>query len=118
MAGPIGRGALDESESDRQLVRQGMTMFMVDLLSRTLAEIEAYEEQLPCVLVCTDLDSGDQTVSGPFPTRTAGALTMEHEIASAGPDSRLAFSLMPLYPALELGRPAPCDGAAPPVRPV
>jgi hypothetical protein len=94
---------MDESSVDTHAKPQVAWSRVAALLLRALDDIERYEQHLPCVLVCTDL-SGMQTFSGPFPTWAAGQWTLEHELASAGRDSQLVFSLQPLYPALQLRR--------------
>lgn len=99
-------------------IQQGAIGIVAEALMSTLLDIEDYEQRLPCVLICTDLDSGEQTFSGPFPTRGVGHRILQHEVACAGLDSMLTFTLAPLYPALELPETGGHDAAAPGRHPV
>lgn len=94
---------MDGLSVEHLAIQQGSVEIVADALVGALLDIEAYEEQLPCILICTDLESGEQTFSGPFESRTVGARIVGHEACAAGLDSSLAFSLAPLYPPLELG---------------
>jgi len=93
---------VDGLSVERSAIQHGTVEIVADALVGALLDIEAYEEQLPCILICTDLDSGEQTFSGPFPSRTVGERIVVHEVTAAGRNSSLAFSLAPLYPPLEL----------------
>jgi hypothetical protein len=73
-----------------------------EALTDVLCEIDEYESSLPCVLICTDRATGEQSFSGPIPTRTVGELILRNELASAGADTTLVFALEPLYPALNV----------------
>ncbi|GAA3673645.1 hypothetical protein GCM10022237_36560 [Nocardioides ginsengisoli] len=71
-----------------------------EALADVLCEVDEYESSLPCVLICTDRATGEQSFSGPIPTRAAGELIRRNELVSAGADSTLDFALEPLYPAV------------------
>lgn len=94
---------MSDGRIDPQQITTDMAAASVDLLISALRDFEAYEEELPHVVVCTDVRSGDMSISGPFSTRAAGQRVIEHEKACAGTDSTLTFTLVPLYPALQLG---------------
>lgn len=86
----------DEGTVDSE-IRQVVT----DALLLALTDMERYEDELPQLLVCTDLTTGERTYSGPIPTKERGQLIARHETLAAGADSTLVFSLAPLYPALD-----------------
>ena len=92
---------MDGSIAGRLAVQAQAAHLVADALIDALNRIEEYEESLPRLLICTDLESGEQTYSGPIPTRELADQILEHEIRSAGRDSALKFSLAPLYPALD-----------------
>lgn len=75
---------------------------VIGALTTALREIEAFEEGLPHVLICTDAHLGGQTFSGPFWSRAACEQIRRHEIEAAGHDTTLRFAIAPLYPALQL----------------
>ena len=73
-----------------------------EALADALCAIDEYEGTLPCVLICTDRVTGEQSFSGPIPSRAVGELIRRNEMVSAGADSMLEFALEPLYPALDV----------------
>lgn len=74
----------------------------IAVLASALHDIERYEEQLPWVLICSDVQSGALSMSGPFATRAESERVLQHETMCAGHDSTLSFAVAPLYPALDL----------------
>ena len=75
---------------------------LAGVLRRAVVEGHHYERALPHLLVCCDQETGHATFSGPFRSRQAAELVIQHEQRSCGPDSGLSFYASPLYPPLDL----------------
>lgn len=78
---------------------------LVQSVNRIITGLERYEVELPQVLICTDMMTGEQSFSGPFRSPNEAERLMQHERWSAGRDSSLRFSVAPLYPVFEPGGP-------------
>jgi len=88
---------VDANDTSRHLAA-----VLAGVVYEAIEEAHRYESGLPHVLVCTDLLTGDATVSGPFHSLDAAERVADHERCSAGADSTLSFHASPLYPPLDL----------------